>query len=141
MTRSLPARSEVDKRFTWDSESVFADDAGWEKAVGDIAKSLPDLAEFKGHLGDSPDALARAIQKAREVAGRTGAGRTEARSIHVLFALCQESGTAAHRALVQCGTDVTRLRVASMQLAMGLGVLAINVVVYALVLRVVRRST
>ena len=27
---------------------------------------------------------------------------------------------AAHRALVQCGTDVTRLRVASMQLAMGL---------------------
>ena len=58
MTRSLPARSEVDKRFTWDSESVFADDAGWEKAVESIAKLLPDLAEFKGHLGDSPDALA-----------------------------------------------------------------------------------
>ena len=58
MTRSLPARSEVDKRFTWDSESVFTDDAGWEKAVGDIAKLLPDLAEFKGHLGDSADALA-----------------------------------------------------------------------------------
>lgn len=69
---------------------------------------------------DAPDAVARAIQKAREVAGRTGAGRGEARAIHVLFALCQETGTAAHRALVQCGTDVTRLRVASMQLAMGL---------------------
>ncbi len=69
---------------------------------------------------DAVDGVARAIQKAREVAGRTGAGRTDARSIHVLFALCQEQGTAAHRALVQCGTDVTRLRVASMQLAMGL---------------------
>ena len=69
---------------------------------------------------DAADGLARAIQKAREMAGRTGAGRNEARSIHVLFALCQETGTAAHRALVQCGTDVTRLRVASMQLAMGL---------------------
>jgi len=69
---------------------------------------------------DAADGLARAIQKAREVAGRTGAGRNEARSIHLLFALCQETGTAAHRALVQCGTDVTRLRVASMQLAMGL---------------------
>ena len=68
---------------------------------------------------DAPDAVARAINKAKEVAGRTGT-RGEARSIHVLFALCQESGTAAHRALVQCGTDVTRLRVASMQIAMGL---------------------
>lgn len=69
---------------------------------------------------DSPDAISRTLQKARELAGRTGAGRSEARSIHALFALCQEPGTAAHRALVQCGTDVTRLRVASMQLAMGL---------------------
>jgi ATP-dependent Clp protease ATP-binding subunit ClpC len=71
-------------------------------------------------VDDAPDALSRAIQKAREVAVRTGASRGEARSIHVLFALCQEAGTAAHRALVQCGADVTRLRVASMQLAMGL---------------------
>lgn len=69
---------------------------------------------------DASDAVARILQKARELAGRTGAGRSEARSIHVLFALCQEAGTAAHRALVQCGTDVSRLRVASMQLAMGL---------------------
>jgi ATP-dependent Clp protease ATP-binding subunit ClpC len=68
---------------------------------------------------DAADAVGRALQKAREVAGRTG-GRSDARSIHVLFALCQEAGTAAHRALVQCGTDVTRLRVASMQLALGL---------------------
>ncbi|MBX3214495.1 MAG: AAA family ATPase [Labilithrix sp.] len=69
---------------------------------------------------DAADGISRAIQKAREVAGRAGANRAEARSIHVLFALCQDPGTAAHRALVQCGTDVTRLRVASMQLAMGL---------------------
>jgi ATP-dependent Clp protease ATP-binding subunit ClpC len=69
---------------------------------------------------DAPDGLARALQKARELAGRSGAGRTDARPLHVLFALCQEPGTAAHRTLVQCGTDVTRLRVASMQLALGL---------------------
>jgi ATP-dependent Clp protease ATP-binding subunit ClpC len=71
-------------------------------------------------VDDTQDALSRAIQKARELAGRTGRERSEARSIHVLFALCQESGTAAHRALVQCGTDVTRLRTVAMQLAMGL---------------------
>jgi oligoendopeptidase F len=54
----LPARSEVDKRFTWHGESVFPDEAGWEQAVETIIARLPDLAEFKGHLGDSPDALA-----------------------------------------------------------------------------------
>jgi ATP-dependent Clp protease ATP-binding subunit ClpC len=71
-------------------------------------------------VDDTSDAIARAIQRARELAGRSGAGRTEARSVHVLFSLCQETGTAAYRALVQCGTDVTRLRTSAMQLAMGL---------------------
>ena len=70
-------------------------------------------------VDDASDALTRALSKARDLAGRSGA-RTEARSVHVLFALCQETGTAAHRALVQCGTDVTRLRTSAMQLAMGL---------------------
>ncbi len=54
----LPSRSEVDKRFTWDRESVFPDAAGWEQAVETIIARLPDLAEFRGHLADSPDALA-----------------------------------------------------------------------------------
>ncbi|MGH7765621.1 MAG: oligoendopeptidase F [Candidatus Dormibacteraceae bacterium] len=58
MTTSLPVRSEMDRRHTWNSESVFADEAGWEEAVETILARLPDLAEFKGHLGDSPDALA-----------------------------------------------------------------------------------
>jgi oligoendopeptidase F len=58
VNKTLPARTEVDKRFTWRSESVFPDEAGWEQAVETIVARLPDLAEFKGHLGDSPDALA-----------------------------------------------------------------------------------
>jgi oligoendopeptidase F len=58
VTSPLPARSQVDRRFTWDSESVFSDQAGWEEAVETITARLPDLAEFKGHLADSPDALA-----------------------------------------------------------------------------------
>ncbi len=58
MATTLPARSQVDERFTWDRESVFPDEAGWEHAVETIVTRLPDLAEFHGHLGDSPDALA-----------------------------------------------------------------------------------
>ena len=78
---------------------------------------LPRRARHDGRLAgrDRPGAPART--RGREP---DRALRGSARSIHILFALCQEVGTAAHRALVQCGTDVTRLRMASMQLAMGL---------------------
>jgi oligoendopeptidase F len=58
VTTTLPARSHVNERFTWDRASVFPDEAGWEQAVETILARLPDLAEFRGHLGDSPEALA-----------------------------------------------------------------------------------
>jgi oligoendopeptidase F len=58
VAKPLPARSSVDKRFTWNGESVFEDEAAWERGVETVLGWLPDLAEFKGHLGDSPDSLA-----------------------------------------------------------------------------------
>jgi len=58
VTRTLPTRAEVDERFTWDAQSVFPDEAAWEAAVETVLAGLPDLNEFKGHLGDSPETLA-----------------------------------------------------------------------------------
>jgi len=58
VAKTLPTRAEVDKRFTWNAESVFPDAAAWESAAESVIAKLPDLAEFKGHLGDSPDTLA-----------------------------------------------------------------------------------
>ena len=58
MANSLPARADVDKRFTWDAESVFPEESDWEQAVETILSSLPDLAEFEGHLEEGPDTLA-----------------------------------------------------------------------------------
>ncbi len=54
----LPARGEVDRRHTWDAESVFPTEAAWDEGAEQVLASLPDLREFKGHLGDSPDTLA-----------------------------------------------------------------------------------
>ncbi|HEV3405473.1 MAG TPA: M3 family metallopeptidase, partial [Candidatus Dormibacteraeota bacterium] len=73
MAKPLPARSSADRRFTWNRESVFEDEAGWERAVETILAWLPDLAEFKGHLGDSPDSLADwfdANERARRLMAR-----------------------------------------------------------------------
>src|SRR5580693_7478032 len=67
---------------------------------------------------DHADAVSRAMQRARELAARSPS--REAGAIHLLFALCQERTTAAFRAIAQCGSDVTKLRTAAIQLAMGI---------------------
>jgi ATP-dependent Clp protease ATP-binding subunit ClpC len=67
---------------------------------------------------DHTDAVSRAIQRARELAARSP--KREGSAIHLLFALCQERTTAAFRTIAQCGSDVTKLRTAAMQAAMGI---------------------
>ncbi len=76
------------------------------------------LAAARVTTDDERDAIGRAVQRAREFAVRSGAGSASA--IHLLFALCHDRTSAAHRALVQCGADITRLRTAAMQIAMGI---------------------
>src|SRR4029077_12683655 len=67
---------------------------------------------------DHTDAVSRALQRARELAARSPT--REASAIHLLFSLCQERATAAYRTITQCGSDVTKLRTAAMQAAMGI---------------------
>jgi oligoendopeptidase F len=67
MTKSLPSRNEVERRFTWNSESVFPQVSAWEEAVATIHSRLPDLEEFKGHLADSPDTLADWFETAEKL--------------------------------------------------------------------------
>ncbi len=69
-------------------------------------------------VDDHSDAVARAMQRARELAARSPL--REAGGMHLLFALCQERATAAYRTIEQCGSDVVKLRTAAMQHAMGL---------------------
>jgi ATP-dependent Clp protease ATP-binding subunit ClpC len=67
---------------------------------------------------DHTDAVSRAFQRTRELAARSPS--RDAGGIHLLFALCQERTTAAYRAIAQCGSDVSKLRMAAMQQAMGI---------------------
>ena len=67
---------------------------------------------------DHADAVSRAMQRARELAARSPV--REVAGTHLLYALCQERTTAAYRAIAQCGSDVTKLRTAAMQVAMGI---------------------
>jgi ATP-dependent Clp protease ATP-binding subunit ClpC len=68
---------------------------------------------------DEKDAVARAVQRAREFASRAGGSNPTPVAIHLLYALCVDRQTAAHRAIEQCGMDVGKLRNSAMQQAMG----------------------
>src|SRR5262245_51052725 len=75
------------------------------------------LKAARATTDEEPDPLARAVQRARELASRMGTAAPSA--IHLLLPLIHDRKNGAHRALAQCGVDVSRLRAAAMQLALG----------------------
>ena len=86
MAKTLPTRAEVDRSYTWNAESVFPDEAAWESAVQTVLARLPDLAEFKGHLGDSPDTLADwfdATERVQRLMGKVTVYSTMSYSVDV----------------------------------------------------------
>lgn len=55
--KKIPKRSEVDKKYTWATEDLFASDELWEQALEEIKKYIPIIASFKGTLGESAERL------------------------------------------------------------------------------------
>src|SRR6478672_8507358 len=68
------------------------------------------LKAARATTDEEPDPLARAVQRARELAARMGTSGPSA--LHLLLALIHDRKNGAHRALAQCGVDVARLRAA-----------------------------
>lgn len=76
------------------------------------------LRAARSTVDDDKDPLGLALQRAGEVAQRMRA--SEPSSAHLLIALLGNRRTAAYRALDQCGVNVNRLRLAAMNLILGL---------------------
>jgi oligoendopeptidase F len=58
MAQKILARSEVPVEQTWDIHSVFPSDSAWEEEIKRVTDSLPQVASFRGRLGESPKVLA-----------------------------------------------------------------------------------
>jgi oligoendopeptidase F len=56
-------RSDIPEKYTWKLADIFASPAAWQKAKDDFAKRIPHLGEYRGHLGDSSEALYRALSE------------------------------------------------------------------------------
>ena len=55
--KTVPARSEIPVEYTWDAASVFPSDAAFNAELEALSNAVPELATYRGHLGDSPEAL------------------------------------------------------------------------------------
>ena len=63
MTEStVPARSEIAEKDTWNNTSVFDSIEAWEAACSDLAQTIPQIESFKGRLSEGPGTLAEALQ-------------------------------------------------------------------------------
>lgn len=60
-TKRLPLRSEIEEKYTWRLEDIFATDDDWEKEYQAVKQELPKLEKFRGKLGNSADDLLAAL--------------------------------------------------------------------------------
>jgi oligoendopeptidase F len=65
--QTLTKRSEIDREYTWDLESIFPTNDDWESAFKALQQGLPELEALKGTLNQSGQALLTVLQKRDEL--------------------------------------------------------------------------
>ncbi len=93
-TTSIPARSEINKDYTWNAESVFATPQDFETEVEAILAALPGIRKFQGRLSEGPAILADAFEVVEGLLAR--ASRTY---IYAGFAHSVDTGDQAAAAM------------------------------------------
>lgn len=58
-TITVKPRSEIAEQYKWNASSVFADQAAWEAATGELLAMLPQVQSYQGRLAEGPDVLDR----------------------------------------------------------------------------------
>ncbi|RQG89074.1 oligoendopeptidase F [Natrarchaeobius halalkaliphilus] len=59
---SVPDRSEVDERYTWDLESIYATDDDWEEAYEDVTERVGELEAYEGDVTDDAETLLAVLE-------------------------------------------------------------------------------
>jgi oligoendopeptidase F len=57
-------RSEIPERYRWNLSDLFPSDAAWKATRDELARRIPPLAAHRGKLGESAEALRRALDAA-----------------------------------------------------------------------------
>ena len=66
-TKKILQRSEVDDKFKWSLEHLFATDAQWDTTYSQVANELSTLSTFQGKLGESAVSLYNCLSLSDEI--------------------------------------------------------------------------
>jgi len=69
MAKVLP-RNEVDKKYTWNAESVFPSIEAWEKELKQIIEDIPTVKQYQGKLTDGASVLLDALKASDALTSR-----------------------------------------------------------------------
>ncbi len=61
MATTIPPRSKVNKKLTWNAESLFPSAKAWDAEVKKIIADIPNVKKYEGHLGDGASTLLEAL--------------------------------------------------------------------------------
>ncbi|MFT3893582.1 MAG: oligoendopeptidase F [Anaerolineales bacterium] len=103
MATKVVARNKVDKRFTWNAESVFESHETWEKEVNQIIEDIAKVKVFQGRLGENPSTLLDGLKAAYELLSRAGTTAMYAEFLYSVDTTDQQSAAMRGKAFSMYG--------------------------------------
>src|SRR5687768_10602895 len=70
MPNTVPPRNKIDRKTTWNAESVFPSVEAWEKEVNQILEDISIVKKYQGRLADDPAVLIEALEAAYKLISR-----------------------------------------------------------------------
>ena len=67
MPTKVPLRSKLNKKFTWNAESVFPSDDAWKNEITQILEDISTVKQFQGRLAEGPSVLVQALEAVYEL--------------------------------------------------------------------------
>ena len=61
MANKVLPRNKMNKKYTWNAESVFSSNKAWEKEIKQIIADIPTIKKFQGRLKEGPSILLKAL--------------------------------------------------------------------------------
>lgn len=70
MANTVPPRGKINKKHTWNAESVFKSPKEWDAEVKSVLVELPIVKKYEGRLGESPEVLLEALHAVEKLLNR-----------------------------------------------------------------------
>ncbi len=67
MANKVLPRNKMDKKFTWNDESVFASNEAWDKEAAQVVEDIPRAKQYQGRLAESTATMLEALDVSEQL--------------------------------------------------------------------------